>query len=260
MNKMNNDNIKKECFVGLFDILGFKDLVKEEKLHKVYSLYKSVCNDFEESVNGINTISTGFKKVPTGKEAISFHVFSDTFLVHTYSVSDRDFLVLLSVCDSLFLAGNKHNLQIRGATAVGELIVSDGIEIGQPIIDSYKDEKMQDWIGCWITNKCIERITPEALSEHLTKKSIVNYEIPMKDGEVRHEHAFNWVKPISNEIKLRKRKDKVTLKEIKEEIIIYRNKPTKWPIKRKYENTKHFLDFVLSPEFLEVYNSDQLSF
>lgn len=165
---------------------------------------------------------------------------------------------MLAACDSLFLAGNKNNLQIRGATAVGELIIADGIEIGQPIIDSYENEKKQDWIGCWITKECIKKISKKALSEHLNSKSIVKYEIPLKDGKVRHEYAFNWVKSIPDLVKERKRKNDFTLEEIKKEIKFFHNKPTQWSAKRIHENTRKFIDFVLSPEFLEIYKSNKL--
>lgn len=260
MRKVDNDIIKKKCFVGLFDILGFRDLVQNKKLHIVARSYKSAQSYFKERIDHINALSQRSGDDKLQKNAISFHIFSDTFLVHTSKVSDRDFLVLLTACDSLFLAGNKNKLQIRGATAVGELIVTDGIEIGKPIIDSYENEKRQDWIGCWITKECIKKISKKAFNEHLKDKSIVKYEIPLKDGKVRHEYAFNWVKSIPNGIKLRKRKNDVTLEEIKNEIKFFRNKPANWSARRKHENTRKFIDFVLSPEFLEIYKSNKLLF
>jgi hypothetical protein len=250
---MKNNNIKKKCFVGLFDILGFKDIVRNNKLNLVYKSYKSAQSCFKEIIDHINAISKQLGKVPLQEDAISFHIFSDTFLVHTSKVSDRDFLVLLTACDSLFLAGHKNKLQIRGATSVGELIVADGIEIGKPIIDSYENEQRQDWIGCWITKECIKNISKQALDEHLKSKSILKYEIPMKDGKVKHEYAFNWVKSIPNIIKHRESKNEVTLEEIKKEMKFYRKAPTEWSAKRKHENTMKFIDFVLSPEFIKEY-------
>lgn len=253
---MSNDNIKKNCFVGLFDILGFKDLVQNKKLHVVAKSYKSAQIYFKEMIGHINAVAQQRGKDTIEEDAISFHIFSDTFLVHTSKVSDRDFLVLLAACDSLFLASNKNKLQIRGATAVGDLIVSDGMEIGKPIIDSYENEKKQDWIGCWITKECIEKISEKALNDHLDSKSIVKYEIPLKDGKVRNEYAFNWVKSIPNIVKGKKRKNDFTLEEIRREIKFFHNKPKQWPAKRIHENTRKFMEFVLTPEFIKEYKEN----
>ena len=64
---------------------------------------------------------------------------------------DEIFLALLAVCDSLFYAANEHRLPIRGTITAGELIVSNGIEIGTPIVDAYEKDAKRDASKIYIT-------------------------------------------------------------------------------------------------------------
>ena len=242
---MDKDITKKESFVALFDILGFSDLVlKSNELDKVANTYIKAKKDFENNTSHINSLLQ--------KDAVTFHIFSDTILMYTSEVNDTSFLALLAACDFLFLAAIENELPIRGATSVGELIVSNGIEIGKPIVEANKNEKKQDWIGLWITDDCMARINRY---EHLIRKDIVEYEIPLKDGEVKKRYALNWVKSLPRKIMSEKRKNDFSTDEIKEEIKFFRKLPSDWKVKRKYENTKQFIDFVLSSEFIKIYKS-----
>jgi hypothetical protein len=239
---MNNNIIKKECFIALFDILGFRDLIKNNDLEKVAQTYQKARSDFENNIQHIDALLQ--------KDSVSFRIFSDTFLIYTSEVSDESFLALLAGLDFLFIAANENKLPIRGATAVGELIVSNGIEIGIPIVEAYENEQKQDWTGCWVGDSCLDRVNKD---DHLSGRDIVEYEIPLKDGEVRKNYAFNWVKSIPNIIRSKHKKNDFTPEEIKKEIKFFRNKATKWSAKRKHENTRKFIDFVLTPEFLKEY-------
>lgn len=241
---MAEDIIKSECFVALFDILGFSNLVKNNELDKVAGTYLRAKKEFENTISHINALLQ--------KDTVTFRIFSDTFLIYTSGINDMSFLALLAASDSLFLAAIENGLSIRGAITVGELIVSDGIEIGKPIVDAYENEKKQDWIGCWITDHCMNKINK---NEHLPGKDIVEYEIPLKDGEIKKGYAFNWVKSLPRKIMFEKKRNDFTLKEIKDELKCFQKKPHDWSIKRKLDNTNKFIEFVLSPEFLEIYKS-----
>jgi len=200
--------------------------------------------DFEDNVSHINSLLQ--------KDAVTFHIFSDTFFLYTSEVNDRSFLALLAACDFLFLAAIENELPIRGATAVGELVVSNGIEIGKPIVEAYENEKKQDWIGCWINDSCIARINK---AEHLLGKDIVKYQIPLKGGKVKKRYAFNWVKSLSRKGMLEKGEKDFSIDEIKKKINFFRKTPSDWKVKRIRDNTAKFIDSVLSPEFVEIYKS-----
>jgi hypothetical protein len=217
-----------ECFVALFDILGFKDLVRNSKLGDVFKTYQSVKTYIEEMQSHLEALLR--------KKPLTIHNFSDTFLIYTCNIRgliqkdiDEIFLSLLAACDSLFIAANENKLPIRGAITAGELIVADGIEIGKPIIDAYEKEKNQEWIGCWIDQECINKLSKEGIDEHKKEKVIIEYKIPLKDGKVEKKYAYNWVK--SRPFQLGNYN--------------FLEDSSDWSAKRKQKNTKEFIDFVL---------------
>lgn len=98
---MSEDIHVRNCFVALFDILGFSDLIVRNELGKVYNTYMKVRYDFSNKYNKINKLANAFK---TG--TISFHSFSDTFLMYKSGTEDIDFKQIYAACDFLFMAAN----------------------------------------------------------------------------------------------------------------------------------------------------------
>jgi hypothetical protein len=224
------------CFVALFDILGYKDLVRRNDLTKVFNAHMAAIKNVKDMIGHLEAV---LRKNPL----ITIRTFSDTFLIYTSDISeyisnqeeqkiDQTFQALLAACDSLFIAANENKLPIRGAITEGELIVSDGIEIGEPIIDAYEMEQKQEWIGCWIAKKCIDLIG-SAAQEHLEKRAIVQYEIPCKEGSVEQFYSFNWL--LSNPFIKLESFDLLEKKEWHD-----------WSAERKHRNTWKFINFIRS--------------
>ncbi len=88
----------------------------------------------------------------------------------------------------------------------------------------------------------------------MESKSIVKYEIPLKDNLVQNTYAFNWIDSLSFNFKYKNSKSSVTKKELIEEISFMHDKPDDENIKRKHKNTNKFIKHVLTPEFIETYN------
>lgn len=245
---MKNTFDKIHCFVGLFDILGFSNLIETHQLDKVADLYSKIKKYFEEILNDANSLCN--------REIVKFYNFSDTFLVHTKNKDDINFQALLVACDALFLGFNEtaqnDNIAIRGAITSGEIIAVEGIVVGQPIIEAFRREKQQEWIGCWISDQCLNK---DQLNEYINDKSIVEYLIPFKDGIVKHCHAFNWVKSIAHKYKIDKKSFNFGSKEIMAEINFLKSEPQKWDVKRKHENTITFVKKVITSEFLDEYRT-----
>lgn len=243
---MKNTFNKIDCFVGLFDILGFSNLIETHKLEEVAELYSKVKKYFEEMLNYANSLCN--------RDIVKFYNFSDTFLIHTKTKDDINFQTLLYACDALFLGFNEaaqnNNIAIRGAISSGEIIAVEGIIIGQSIIEAFGREKQQEWIGCWISDQCLNK---DQLSEYINDKSIVEYVIPLKNGIVKNCYAFNWVKSIAHKYKVENKNFNFGSKEIMAEINFLKSEPPKWDVKRKHDNTKTFLKKVTTSEFLEEY-------
>lgn len=245
---MNNAFDKINCFVGLFDILGFSNLIETHRLDEVAGIYSKAKKYFEDMLNDVNLLCN--------RDIVKFHNFSDTFLIHTKSKDDIDFQGLLVACDALFLAFNdaaqNNNIAIRGAISCGEITAVEGIVIGEPIIEALGREKQQEWIGCWISDQCLNKAQ---LTEYISDKSIVEYAIPLKDGIVKECYAFNWVKSISHKYKIEKKDFNFGCKEIIAEINFLKSEPQKWEVKRKHENTTTFVKKVTTSEFLKEYRT-----
>lgn len=236
------------CFVGVFDILGFGNLIRTRKLEEVAELYSKVKKYFEEML--------GYANLLWNRDLVKFYNFSDTFLTHTKNKDDNNFQTLLYACEALFLGVNEvaqnNNIAIRGAINSGEIISVEGVLIGQPIIEAFENEKQQEWIGCWIGVDCLNE---DQFKEYICDKSIVEYSIPLKYGKVKNCYAFNWVKSIAHKYKVENKDFNFGSKEIMGEINFLKFEPEKWDVKRKYNNTIAFVETVTTQKFVEEYRA-----
>jgi hypothetical protein len=223
---------KRKCFVALFDILGFKDLVKTDNLDEVYKTFRGILN-IKSDINEM----AGHLDALLQENCISMHNYSDTFLIYTSDINncdqktvDKRFHALLASCDSLFISANENKLPIRGAISAGELIISEGIYIGKPIVEAYENEQQQEWIGCCISNDAINLISKDALNDHIREKAVVLYEVPCKDGDIKKVYVYNWTLSV-----LFKKGDYR---------ILNKRDRHDWPTERKHRNTWDFIKFV----------------
>lgn len=219
-------------FIALFDILGFKNLVQNNDLEKVFETYDSMKKETERNLSKINEVSSNYSI------KINYRIFSDTFFFYTSKINGKSqdainetFEALMAACYFLLRNACRFSLPLRGAMTAGELIVTDNIEIGIPIIDVYEKEKNQDWIGCLITEDCLKRI--DNRDSYLNQKEILRYKIPLKSGKIKKMYALNWLRhepfidnfdKILNHMELKAKNE--------------------WEIKRKYRNTRTFIDFL----------------
>jgi hypothetical protein len=238
--------------VALFDILGFRELLKKNELDRVAATYLGTKKGFEKDVAHINALNKAFDE----KGSVKYHVFSDTILIYTSNCDENSFYSLLVACQSLFNSALQNQLPIRGSIARGELITSGGIEVGKPIVEAHENEQAQDWIGCCITDNSVSEIDKE---KYLRTKRIVEYEIPFKNGKVSKKLAFNWIWGIAWKVMVTTKKNHFGLEQIYDEITFFREPASDWTIRRKHDNTKKFVDFVLAPDFVTEYTSGRIS-
>jgi hypothetical protein len=226
---------EKEVFVGLFDILGFSKLVENNELGKVADMYAAFRNDVV--AEGISAINSLHKHTKT-KDRVRCRAFSDSFLIYTTSSNANCFRSILGVCDFLFMAAVQHSLPIRGSITRGPLMATQGVEIGRSIVEAYKNEQKQEWIGCWISDECVSKLD---IDEYLADRSLVKYEVPLKTGEVQKKLAFNWVKSVCWKTMFENRKNDFTIDQIKEAGTFGTVAASEWDIRRKLDNTRLFV-------------------
>jgi hypothetical protein len=224
----------RESFVALFDILGFESLVRNKALDSVFNIYSIVKKKTDKNIGEINKVLA----LNNYKIKITSRVFSDTIFFYTSDIKgqnqkivDKTFEALMGACYFLLKNACRFYLPLRGAITIGELMVSGDVEVGASIIDAYKREKAQDWIGCWIADECLDRISNS--ESYFNKKEIVRYEIPLKCGIVQKLYALNW---LSHE-PFRDNFDKILGH-------MASKAKNEWEVKRKYMNTHMFIDFL----------------
>ena len=182
---------KRRCFVGLFDILGFSNMVKNDQLEYVWKSY----NDIKPSTTFIKDNLESYLK----RKIVNIDTFSDTFLIYTADHRDKRqedideyFNAMLGVCDALFHSANSNEIPIRGAITVGELIVDEGLLLGKPIVEAYEMEQNQNWMGCWISDDAVKCVSKRLLDRQMNGNLILKYKIPLKKGDIKECYVFNW--------------------------------------------------------------------
>ena len=128
-----------KSFVALFDILGFRDLVNNDRLEDVYKVFECLSN----LRNGVKEMEEHLAALLKTK-LLKMLSYSDTFLIYTVDIENMEqkniylaFQALLAACDSLFVAANENELPIRGAITAGKIIAARDIAIGKPIVQAY---------------------------------------------------------------------------------------------------------------------------
>jgi hypothetical protein len=229
---MKNIVPKKRAFVALFDILGFKDLIKNDDIEYIYNTSKRLSN-LRKGVRDMGRHMAALLR----RKAISTLNYSDTFLLYTEDITNMNqreinivFLALLTSCKSLFIAANENGLPIRGAITVGDIIVTGKMVLGKSIVDAYELEQNQEWIGCTISKEAMFTISKEERKEHRIYKSIVRYKVPCKNGTVKLLYAYNWT-----------RSDTFANGNYN---ILKKAKSVDWSVERKHKNTVEFIKHV----------------
>lgn len=239
---MTNRTVK--SFVAVFDILGFSKLVISGELKRVFNTYVGIRAELSSMKKHINAL--------LDTNAITSQLFSNTFLLYSNGVSDKAFTALLAMCDALFMSTVKHGLSIRGSITVGNLMTSGRAVVGKPIVEAHQHEGLQDWMGCLLTDKCIAEISKKEFDKCLNNCTILEYEIPLKSGEVCKQHAFNWIKSIEWALRFKNRGKPVTREQLLKATSFLDKNPSCWQARRKISNTKQFREYAIEETLREA--------
>ena len=206
--------------------------MKENDLFRVVAIYENMKKMMKTNIAGQINRSLG--------NIITVHTYADTFLIYTNEMSDTGFQALLAACHHIFMAAITYGLPIRGATTCGEFYVSENLITGKPIIEAYEKERKQDWIGCWITDECLDKISKEAYDKFINERKVVKYPIPFKEEKVKEVYAFNWLDNIFIPGNM------INLDYLETKSFLQKKNSHGWREERKHKNTKEFVNFVLN--------------
>ena len=118
-------------------------------------------------------------------------VFSDTILCWAHA---GEAVEILPVVIGQIMARAVGSMPLRAGLAFGECVIdpANDIYIGQPIIDAYRTEQAQEWMGgafhpsCWTMHGLLEKLCKGY------ERSAVKYAVPVKTAATRLEYALNW--------------------------------------------------------------------
>ena len=161
------------CFVGMFDIIGFKALREKKGTAGLYQQFtRGILPLFQHAAAGRGktaNINGTQLYVPDFSEAsVKFRAISDSVIFFT---KDDSFDSFLSIVNSAFMllqsgfCGGK--APYRGAIGWGDLIDDpNGILIGSAIEDAYAGESSQAWAGAMLTQSCRDFVTNKSYIEN----------------------------------------------------------------------------------------------
>jgi len=141
MNYIHKQNRK--CWLGYFDLLGTKQLVKSGRTREV--IYS-----FADALKSLDTLDRSNSSI--------FHAwFSDTFIVYSHDDSQEVFAAFEKMCRWFMTALIWRNIPVRGSISCGRLYSDEAnrIYVGPALINAYEWGERQDWIGLLLCPSCI---------------------------------------------------------------------------------------------------------
>jgi len=201
-------NKDRTYLITYIDILGFEAFLENHSLSevygKMYSLLKALKNTKVQAVVEVKydkNVSKVFQDYLTN---IPYFLFSDSVLIYkeigedhqpNLSPEDTVFGEMIMSLEEIFKSAFKQRIFIRGGLAYGKAIIqpdSQGINnilVGKPIINAYKTEEAQNWMGCAFHESCRDLIE----NSIYTKDFLVSYPIPLKNECPILNYALGWV-------------------------------------------------------------------
>lgn len=178
----NKENVPWEItanrFVGIMDIMGFKDLVARNNHETVYEMMKKVSNAMKvnQSVFSVDYDSDNFDI------NIIMMTYSDSIMIYSRDDSEssqENFIASISaLSEDLFKDGIPH----KGGVAFGKMTLDfeNSIFFGQPLIDAYLLQEELNLYGI------VAHPTVEFKNEFYDDEAVIEYNCPFKTGNAKH--------------------------------------------------------------------------
>lgn len=153
----------RNCFLAMFDIIGFKALRNEIGTAGLFQKYKrGIQPMIEHSASGKGkAVEVRGKKlyVPDFSNiSVKYKIISDSTILYTDDDSFSSFISIIHSSFMLLQSGfSGAKAPYRGAIAHGDLIDDpSGLYIGSAVENAYIGESSQVWSGCMLTKSCAE--------------------------------------------------------------------------------------------------------
>jgi hypothetical protein len=197
-----HDNRTRKGLVAFFDILGYKNIIDNNKIETVAALISNkllkIPNRLQELT--LETFSPlDLDEYVLRRELAKFTspvLLSDSFLFTVPFGKNEDsdikgtrWLVFLIVCRHLTMWMFQNGLPVRGAIGYGPYFVKKTCFAGKPIVEAYRLTNSLDLSGCTLTPSACDQVkkllaggTFKAACESINSL-LVEYLTPLKDSE-----------------------------------------------------------------------------
>ena len=181
-------------YVAMCDILGFREMLETHGAEKLASKL--------EGLIGIAT-NTSYSPKGTFSYRPNHVLFSDTVLLWSdtslapieFKYHGMAFLLLTSL---FFMQALRSGTPLRVGVAYGNVVLEgeSNLFVGQPIVDAYMTEQVQEWVGVACHESCFA--APGSYEQGTALDGnfhgpMVGYDIPFKNnGAFAARHTLNW--------------------------------------------------------------------
>jgi hypothetical protein len=179
---------RKEAWVGVFDILGFKNLILKADQEFPRALLTSKLDDLLEAL-GSDATKHG---------QLMCLVFSDTIVIFAPDLKAESYPWFLSQSEHLVTRSIEIRLPLRGAISVGTAFVSSSppIVIGPSFVEAHEYCEDQNWLGLLLTPSATKALRQAGL-EPLHHDFVID-DIPLKKCQVQQVLAYRFQSGMSN--------------------------------------------------------------
>ena len=179
---------QKNAWVGVFDILGFKNMIRQTDQDLPRQLLMSKLNDLFEALD--------HEVMQHGQ--LEYMIFSDTIVIFAPDLEARSYGWFLLQCRILIEKSIAVRLPVRGAISVGTAFISSSppIIIGLSFFEAHEYCEDQDWIGLLLTPSATLAIRQAGL-EPLHHDFVLD-DIPLRKADADNVLAYRFQNGRSN--------------------------------------------------------------
>jgi hypothetical protein len=209
--------------------------MQENVMSNISSLSKSEIEKRIELIREAQTIKNEKGKVITKDKLdakyyqishFNYMIVSDSIIMYSNPILEKDDIISIfdefcSYVRSLFFYSFSQDIRLRGALSYGEFYVDsdNSIYFGKALIEAYKFEGMQEWIGCSLCDS-LNEIASNFFAYNTLKRGmnskdmpkgslakkmgalIVAYSVPLKDNQIINRYIINWYAQLLGRINL----------------------------------------------------------
>jgi len=179
---------QRDAWVGVFDVLGFKSLIRQADQEFPRALLTCQLNDLFETLNS-EVLKHG---------QLEYLIFSDTIVVFAPNLDVSSYGWFLLQCTKLMDKSITIRLPLRGAISVGTAFtsISPPVVIGPSFLEAHEYCEDQDWIGLLLTPSATIAVRRAGL-EPLHHDFVVD-EFPLRRMSRKNVLAYRFQNGMSN--------------------------------------------------------------